>query len=1496
MTQRGNPSGTRGMEMRLDTATDEFITNLLPAWLQQVELSQVKRLSEHFKILKASHEQVRAATKALVPLQDYAQARLRSVLPASVSAEVLEWLEVVPRLDVPLSSGWPDYEPGERRFPGLLRLMQNFHEGARFFEGSGLVAVGEQVVLTPDVPDLVRQCRSLDAGAGYQVLLAHVFDQATCDVLAAEKRAGLQLATTLATLQHRLDSIVLEALEQVTGQRSAQDEQAIVAYPGVLTVLGQPIMDGLLTQLRNHQGEDLGMVLYLPGDPEHALRHFESYDAMNQAMAQALRLAACRQYFSQRVELSQRPRWLALLEHRLADADPDLQIEGESVEGNVFDSLVRLQIKRLKDDARLLLVPTADVDHQASKGRLQAWKEAGLGLASLSGLFIPEVGDLLLGQFTLQTLAQVFEGAEDWHRSHQHEALEHMLGVVAENLALAGVLAGGPGYVMRTLTRSRFVDGLEPVVVEGKGVRLWANDLSIYESSPDDPRPGPDGLCGSGHRRWLRRGQRFYEVFRSQEQAPWRLRHPWRPGAFGPIVDTNGERSWRLRQDNPLEWNDSARMLDTLWPLREPLSARSAGQILRIADMDQAQLRALLVENRRVPAHLRDTLLRFDARERIEAYFDGLRSGEADDPQIQAWCDALPDMQALEPVARRERLLADQARLRDGLLAHLSREALADDELRGLVQRDFPGLPDAHAQEVVRDVPSVQRSLALVESRVPFELAHKARVLLQQARLARALEGIYLGNACSNQSAELVLAVLGRLPTWPSSVNLELREGSDTGRRLAVIDPQGREETRTLLVRKEGRFRLYDHRGHEYDERVAEPGGIFQAITALLTPDKLARLGVTGTDAPEALRQLVQQHLPATRKALLNLLGWREHAPWFNPGRRLPDGRLGYPLSGRAVARQGAEVTLRVRIRNLYPQFDDARVEEFLAQMLRLSSSPFDVLLAQERSYAQLDEALNRWEAGEPSVSRRAVCQRFGRRLRQSWRLQGETVLEEGGQRQGMRLDLSGFSLRTLPVIPVQVDFGHVTELVMSSMTLEVVPTEFLRCFSAVRRLNLADNRLRRLPQGVAYLTDLHNLQLAHNAIRLGPDSIEILAALPRLEALDLSFNPLGPLEMRWNHLTRLDQLRLRRCHLAAWPSGLELCERLSYVDLRDNLISVVAPETLRMPLAHRAAFIIEGNPLPAGDVARLVALDVDHVPHEAPVVGQGDLIDMRGRWLETSSAGVRQVRQAQWDSLSASPDSSGLFRLLDELQRTSDFQGAREYLTEQVWILLAFLEDNEALRARLYGWANLPRSCSDSVALQFSDLLVHMQVVEAEARAATQDVGSDLLNLGRRLFRLDQVERFASRDIAQRVAAGRMVDAIEISLFYRVRLAQVLELPFQPRSMRFVNLANVSDEQLQEALRTVRGAETTQALVESLGSRAFWQAYLENCHPAAFATIIEDYAARGTRLDEQQVALSSEQYTDQWDRLQSERESAVQVLVEQLTREALEVQALDQG
>ncbi|MFP3335806.1 hypothetical protein SB761_34460, partial [Pseudomonas sp. SIMBA_064] len=54
------------------------------------------------------------------------------------------------------------------------------------------------------------------------------------------------------------------------------------------------------------------------------------------------------------------------------------------------------------------------------------------------------------------------------------------------------------------------------------------------------------------------------------------------------------------------------------------------------------------------------------------------------------------------------------------------------------------------------------------------------------------------------------------------------------------------------MVHVHGRFRLFDGQGYEHSAEVAEPGTIFQALAALLTPEQLGRMGLPA-EQPAAL-------------------------------------------------------------------------------------------------------------------------------------------------------------------------------------------------------------------------------------------------------------------------------------------------------------------------------------------------------------------------------------------------------------------------------------------------------------------------------------------------------------------------------------------------------------------------------------------------------------------------------------------------------------------
>ncbi|WP_052192084.1 NEL-type E3 ubiquitin ligase domain-containing protein [Pseudomonas parafulva] len=398
-----------------------------------------------------------------------------------------------------------------------------------------------------------------------------------------------------------------------------------------------------------------------------------------------------------------------------------------------------------------------------------------------------------------------------------------------------------------------------------------------------------------------------------------------------------------------------------------------------------------------------------------------------------------------------------------------------------------------------------------------------------------------------------------------------------------------------------------------------------------------------------------------------------------------------------------------------------------------------------------------------------------------------------------------------------------------------------------------------------------------------------MLSSLANLEVLDLSYNPVGFVQLRFNQLSHLRELYLRHCRMSTWPFGLQLCGALQRVDLRDNQLVSLPDDIMIMPLSYRRAFLLERNPMPSRELVRLYSVqDYDRL-HD---IGEGDSEPERqegaGHWLAYLEPEQRLTLQTQWDMLQALPGSDSFFALLDELYSTADFVAHHAYLTGRVTWMVGVLAEDAPLRDTVFERVSDSPTCADGLAERFSELLLQVEVARANRYGAVQERGARLIHLGRQLYRLGQVDRIARQVIAGRRQTGRDVDDLEVILFYRIQLAESLDLPLQPRSMRYDSVADVSPSQLDEALKTVLAAETEQALVEYLVQQEFWRTYLQERHDRVFASVTQDFAARGEAIDEASEQLSSQEYTARWDALKSEREATLDALVMELTLEAL--------
>ncbi|NQD57567.1 hypothetical protein HP546_19700, partial [Pseudomonas sp. CM25] len=178
MTYDRRPS--RSVNVPLDGLHDEFIGSRLPTWLKQATQSQIRVLRDSLNAHHASQARLRGITLKLQSPMQYAEQQFASLLsetlPEGTSLSQLEWLQVYPRFPAFPGGVLPLPRYGQKRENGVLRLMRNFAEGSRFYLGTGLVAPGQEQVLSGASEKLVVACRTLDAGQRYQDELATLFD------------------------------------------------------------------------------------------------------------------------------------------------------------------------------------------------------------------------------------------------------------------------------------------------------------------------------------------------------------------------------------------------------------------------------------------------------------------------------------------------------------------------------------------------------------------------------------------------------------------------------------------------------------------------------------------------------------------------------------------------------------------------------------------------------------------------------------------------------------------------------------------------------------------------------------------------------------------------------------------------------------------------------------------------------------------------------------------------------------------------------------------------------------------------------------------------------------------------------------------------------------------------------------------------------------------------------------------------------------------------
>ncbi|WP_339487689.1 dermonecrotic toxin domain-containing protein [Pseudomonas sp. RL_5y_Pfl2_70] len=815
----------------------------------------------------------------------------------------------------------------------------------------------------------------------------------------------------------------------------------------------------------------------------------------------------------------------------------------------------------------------------------------------------------------------------------------------------------------------------------------------------------------------------------------------------------------------------------------------------------------------------------------------------------------------------------------------------------------FPGLSASVADELAYHADAHEWE-QLDADTVPLRLAEEARRYRQIQRLNRAYEGLYLDAASGRDADMLVLDTLTHLPGWPGDVLIEILDWAVYADQRAIAGPDGAEH-QVLLEAYAERYQGLDSSSHVVSSQPERTrANFFQTLWQSLPEHARKALGVDADPDGTGLRAKITALALQRREAFAKVLGVEALRDDYRSPMGLADRQaeqpVAYAMPVQGLVPNKSPVLIR-RALELYPspsmQIDrfvsTLNVDDVLAiRTLEVMREEYRTILGTLERWIQRDTWYHDREGVRLKVSSRSKT-RAAQAILRAWRKETRTP---GHSAEGLySLTFDAAPLGDLPVIIG--DFAHVTALRMNGVGASAGLNAFLRNFTRLRVLDLSGNELTRIPQAVADMPGLTGLDLSNNQILLNEQSAQALGSKAHLRSLDLSLNKaLGqvPVVSAMRNLRHLD---LHDTGITQWPAGIDGLTHLETLDLRNNkIVEVPAPVFKSRAVLNRGTHI-DGNPLSANslqaiaDYQRAQGISLGVITPEYLAAQRPEPDVQGGGWIRgLSSVQISRATEVLL-SLSANPDSRAFFDMLMQLRGTADYFRVRAQLGQRVWDVLEAACEDDRLRRVLFRMAREGRASAANVSLLFSDLEVRVLCYRAAAvaRTGSATLEGDLVRLLRGLFRLQELESQVVRENARRARTESLslIQAQDISLIYRVRLAGRLQLPAQPTELNVRLDAEVTDEQIDKAYLEVVKAENSSRLSDSISRQEFWAEYLLTSRRDAFAEIL-DRSARAFALLESQVSLSREAAAQQMTTIHDNFRNESLELRKQLTDAAL--------
>ncbi|MFJ4345964.1 NEL-type E3 ubiquitin ligase domain-containing protein [Pseudomonas sp. NPDC089401] len=1065
-----------------------------------------------------------------------------------------------------------------------------------------LVSRAKRLAINPE--EFAALARELDIGGKYQALLdaldppaEHPGDEAVRAVFSAAERCTFALHVHHALLLGKIDKPLHDTLITLDRDGKAEHDGRALLCAGI-ELLHAPLTGAMAIGVDARVPVGAGrfpngpvfpydgwLVLYLPGLPEpltcHASRAAAEAFLLKQLPAlrrpECLRLIADRhrQGFLDKLADTLEPyTWSprGRFKERIPDPDARISLHVQPFTAPSLDTRVSQRQQRLRDDGLFHAVPTATQDGQTAQRHMAYFQAISLDALNIAGLFIPPLGAVMLGITALQLANEAFEGIGSWLEGERQQAFDYLLDVlenVATMAALAAVHAGGGRPVVERVPveTPSFIEELAPVELPSGERRLWRPDLAPFAHDkvlPAGLKPDESGLLHHDGKTWLPVESRVFSVRRVG--SGHRLEHPTAVQGYQPMALHNGAGAWLLETEQPLTWSGT-QLLRRMGHLSTSFDTPALQRILAISGIDEAVLRRTLVENRPLPALLRDTLQRFKLDQDLRSTESDLR-------------------------ARREAFDRHYEQLN-------SVHGAGGESLR----LRYPKLPLPVIDELLRhaDGPTLH---ALGEGRIAPRLAEEVRAQQQQVRLARAYEGLHLDAVRSWDADRLALHTLGQLPGWPADLVIDLEQHHPLPADSLRTGLASGEPYASILSTEQGYLVIG---GNAADGTQPLHDALHSALAAALPAS-------AGMGDGAALKRLLQTRPLLPRAQLRQLLRMQPVRPGYRSPMRLADGRPGYPMGGGNPARHFIRRPTLIRMINQLglPQHSSQGAADILNALERRGLSVAQIndhLLRLVRERNTLSHYLDAWQNALPGAAGPAeAIGALREQLMQCWYDHAppfETTQQPVLRLEHLLLDLFpgnlprffgervtrleliahtydntlGVQRRTRSLARLLEQFPGLRSLEISHPT-EAEPTSVRAPHDALR--SIADN-----------LPALESLNLANQNLILSNQSFERLRGMQRLRRLTLDGNRISPYAREVFGRLGLDYLSLERLSLDSWPRSLNqrALGQIAEVSLRHNQIRtlpgfLIGNEQSTLP---HTLLSLEGNDLVDDQLLRIL-------------------------------------------------------------------------------------------------------------------------------------------------------------------------------------------------------------------------------------------------------------------------------------------------------------------